>query len=177
MVGRRFSVATAVAGFLVVVAAIVSAQTERKAATLDDLLGEMQGLRADLGRTAHATMRMQLLIARLSLQEQRIAVLANQRADVSARLAAAVRERVEIETRVKNLQNAIPGASLQQREEIEGALKGESQLLSQRLEAERQLGLQETDLTGMIESERGRWQDFNVRLDELERSLPAGTAR
>ena len=177
MVGRRLSVAIAVAGFLVVVAAIVSAQTERKAATLDDLLGEIQGLRADLGRTAHATMRMQLLIARLSLQEQRIAVLANQRADVSARLAAAVRERVEVETRVKNHQDAIPRANLQMREEIESALKGDSQVLSQRLEAERQLRLQETDLTGMIESERGRWQDFNVRLDELERSLPAGTAR
>ena len=177
MVGRRFFVATAVAGFLVGVAAFVSAQAERKAATLDDLLAEMQGLRADLGRTSNATIRMQLLIARLSLQEQRIAVLSNQRADVSARLAAAVRERVEVETRVKNLQNAIPGANLQMREEIESALKSESQLLSQRLEAERQLGLQETDLTGMIESERGRWQDFNVRLDELERSLPAGTAR
>jgi len=137
----------------------------------------MQGLRADLGRTAHASMRMQLLTARLSLQEQRIAVLSNQRADISARLAAAVGERVEVEARVKGLQNAIPGANPQMREEIEGALKGESQRLSQRLEAERQLGLQETDLTGMIESERGRWQDFNARLVELERSLPAGAPR
>ena len=177
MVGRRFFLATGVVGFLMVVAAMVSAQAERKAATLDDLVAEMQGLRADLGQTSHATMRMQLLIARLSLQEQRIVVLSNQRADVSARLAAAVRERVEIETRVKNHQYAIPRANPQMREEIESALKSDSQLLSQRLEAERQLRLQETDLTGMIESERGRWQDFNVRLDELERSLPAGTAR
>jgi hypothetical protein len=50
-------------------------------------------------------------------------------------------------------------------------------LLSQRLEAERQLRVQESELTGMIELEQGRWQEYNVRLDELERSLPALTPR
>jgi len=37
--------------------------------------------------------------------------------------------------------------------------------------------LQEADLTGAIASEQGRWQDFNARLDELDRSLTPGTPR
>jgi chromosome segregation ATPase len=122
-------------------------------------------------------MRMQLLTARLSLQEQRIAVLANQRADLLVRLAPAVRERVEMETRVKNIQDGMSGSSPQMREETESALKAETERLSQRLEAEQQLRRQETDLAGMIELERGRWQEFNGRLDELERSLSTGRPR
>jgi hypothetical protein len=120
---------------------------------------------------------MQVLTARLTLQEQRIAVLSNQRADLLTRLAAAERERVEVETRVKGLKDSRQEAPPQMHEEIEGALKTETTRLSQRLQVEQQLRLQETDLTGLIASEQGRWQEFNGRLDELERSLSAATPR
>jgi hypothetical protein len=33
------------------------------------------------------------------------------------------------------------------------------------------LRAQESELSAQIASEQGRWQDFNSRLDELERSL------
>ena len=177
MDGRRFSSAAALAVCLTLIAVAVSAQGERRVATLDDLLTEMRGLRADLAQTASASMRMQLLTARLTLQEQRIAVLSNQRADLLARLAAAERERVEVETRVKGLQDSRQEASPQMREESESALKAETTRLSQRLQVEQQLRLQETDLAGLIASEQGRWQEFNGRLDELERSLSVGTPR
>lgn len=159
------------------IAVVVSAQAERRPATLDDLLTEMRGLRADLKETATVTTRAQLLAARLTLQEQRIAVLSNQRAELLARLAAAERERVEIQTRVKGLQDSRQEAPPQMREEIEGALKAETTRLSQRVQFEQQLRLQDTDLTGLIASEQGRWQEFNGRLDELERSLSARTPR
>ena len=180
MVGHRFPRRLMLPGVLVVIAvvisAIVSAQAQRNPATIDDLLAEIRGLRADLSQTAGATMRMQLLTARLSLQEQRITVLANQRADISTRLAAAVRERSEVEARVKNLQNETPGPG-HPKEELEGVLKSETTTLSQRREAERQLRAQETELTGLIATEQGRWTDFNGRLDELERSLPTAGPR
>ena len=185
MVGQRFPrrlvlsdvlLAVSAVVIAVVISVVVSAQAQRTPATIDDLLTEMRGLRADLSQTAGATMRMQLLTARLSLQEQRITVLANQRADVSTRLAAAVRERSEVEARVKNFQNAVPGAGVR-REELEGVLRAETTTLSLRREAERQLRAQETELTGLIEAEQGRWTDFNGRLDELERSLPTAGAR
>jgi len=74
--------AAAVAG-----AAVVSGQSPRGAATLDDVVTEIRALRADLKQSTRAGTEMQLLTARLSLQEQRIAVLSNQRNDVSSRLA------------------------------------------------------------------------------------------
>jgi chromosome segregation ATPase len=178
MIGRRLLVALSVTAIgLMTIAAVVSAQTERKTATLDDLVAEMRGLRADLNQTAGATMRMQLLTARLTLQEQRIAVLSNQRADLLTRLAAAVRERSEIEARVKHLQEEIQDVPSQMHDQVAAMLKSESLTLSQHLRAEQDLRLQETDLTATITSEQGRWQDFNARLDDLDRSLTQGRSR
>jgi hypothetical protein len=34
------------------------------------------------------------------------------------------------------------------------------------------LRAQETELTRLVESEENRWEAFNSRLDEIERSLP-----
>jgi chromosome segregation ATPase len=177
MVNRRFLSAAAVAGLLIAVAGGVAAQPERRGATLDDLLTEMRGLREDLRQTTGASMRMQLLTARLSLQEQRLAVLSNQRAEILTRLAGAVRERVEIQTRMKNIQGAMQDTSPQMRAQVEGALKADASRLSERLQAEEQLRAQETDINAMIASEQGRWQDFNGRLDDLERSLLPGAPR
>ena len=178
MPNHRF-VTTAVAAVSIAIVAViaVSAQPERKSATLDDLLMEMRGIRADLAQTASASMRMQLLTARLTLQEQRIAVLSNQHADLLGRLAAAQRERVEVETRVKELRDSRQESPPQMREELESALKAETTRLAQRLQVEQQLRSQDTDLTGLIATEQGRWQEFNARLDELEKSLSAVTPR
>jgi hypothetical protein len=63
------------------------------------------------------------------------------------------------------------------REELESALKAETTRLAQRLQVEQQLRSQDTDLTGLIATEQGRWQEFNARLDELEKSLSALTPR
>jgi hypothetical protein len=57
------------------------------------------------------------------------------------------------------------------RAEVEAALKGDAQRLSESAKAEQQLRVQQTDLDAMIASEQGRWQDFNARLDVLESSL------
>jgi chromosome segregation ATPase len=122
-------------------------------------------------------MRVQLLTARLTLQEQRIAVLSNQRAAVVAQLAVAVRERVELETRVKSLQSSMQEANPEMRGELAGALKAEAPRLTQRLQAEQDLRLQEADLNALIASEQGRWQDFNARLDDLEKSITPAPPR
>lgn len=177
MVRRHVFSAASVTLCLMAIGVAVSAQAERKTATLDDLLTEMQGLRADLAQNASTSMRMQLLTARLTLQEQRIAVLSNQRAELLARVAAAERDRVEVETRVKGLRDDSQRASAQMREEVEGALKAETTTLSQRVQFEQQLRSQETDLSALIASEQARWQDFNGRLDDLERSLSSAKTR
>jgi hypothetical protein len=49
--------------------------------------------------------------------------------------------------------------------------------LAQHQRREQQLRAQEAELSGLIAAEQGRWQEFNARLDDLERSLPTTTPR
>src|SRR5262249_45985123 len=159
-------------GLLVAAAVAASGQSQRPPATLDDLLGEIRGLRADLRQTTRASAQMQLLTARLQLQEQRIAVLANHRADITARLAVETPLRADAERRVRafdeekpaNESVGIPGAELAA---MEKQFKAE---YAQHRDAEQQLRTQESELSAQIAAEQNRWQEFNNRLDELERS-------
>src|SRR5207248_485407 len=109
------------AGVLIAVgAAIASGEAQRSPATLDDVVNEIRGLRADLKKSTAATTQVQLLTVRLQLQEQRLAVLSNQRNDVSARMAIETRLRQDAEARVKTFEEntdrnallAIPRAEL-----------------------------------------------------------------
>jgi chromosome segregation ATPase len=152
---------------------VVSGQSQRSAATLDDVVSEIRGLRADLRKSTAATTQVQLLTVRLQLQEQRLAVLSNQRNDVLARLAVETQLRADKESQVqrfnelktRNEDLGVPRA------EIEGAATAAGRELTQHRDAEQQLRGQESQLSTEIANEQNRWQDFNNRLDELERSL------
>jgi chromosome segregation ATPase len=160
-------------GLLVAGAVAASGQSQRQPSTLDDVVAEIRALRADLRSNAAATARTQLLTARLQLQEQRITVLANQRADVTARLAVESRLREDAAQRVQTFDeskntNESLGIS---RAELEGTERHFKSEYAQHLKAEQQLRAQESDFSAQIAAEQNRWQDFNDRLDELERSL------
>ena len=161
------------AGVFALGAAVASGQGQRGPASLDDVVSEIRGLRADLKKSTAATTQVQLLTVRLQLQEQRLAVLSNQRNDVLARLAAESRQRAEVENRVRGFEesrtrNEQVGIS---RAELEGAENAEKQQLAIHRDAELQLRTQESQLSTEIANEQNRWQDFNNRLDELEKSL------
>jgi hypothetical protein len=154
-------------------AAAAYGQAQRQPATLDDLLVEIRALRAELRQTTRATAQMQLLTARVQLQEQRLAVLSNQRNDVSTRLALATRLRSEAERQNQVFEenkdrNQEIGIS---RQELEAQQRFFKANFDQQRDAERQLRVQDSQLAAEIADEQNRWQDFNSRLDELERSL------
>ena len=69
------------------------AQTAPSRATLDEVLAELRALRAELIEVAHASLRAQLLVARLALQEQRITTVSKELADVHEKLQANDRQR------------------------------------------------------------------------------------
>src|SRR5918994_1682893 len=66
-----------------------------------ELLAEMKGLRADLRQLLDASIRAQLLVARLQLQEQRITSLARQLTDVQQQLQNNERARGALEPQLK----------------------------------------------------------------------------
>ena len=180
---QHLSSTSVIAGLLVLgLVPGLSGQSGRTAQPPDfaDLLAEVKALRADVNQAASASLRAQLLVARLSLQEQRITTLGRQLIDVQAQLMAATRERTELESQVKRFNEAAADGSVpaEERKAIEQHARDlKASQLPQRLLAEQQLRTQESDLAGAIAGEQSRWTDFNARLDELERSLPRATPR
>ena len=100
----RAKVVVLVGVLIAVGVAIASGQAQRSPATLDEVVNEIRGLRADLKMSTAATTQVQLLTVRLQLQEQRLAVLSNQRNDVMARLAIETQLRADKEAQVQRFE-------------------------------------------------------------------------
>jgi hypothetical protein len=151
----------------------MSGQAQRPAAGLDEVVNELRALRADLRLTTRASTQMQLLTARLALQEQRLAVLSNQRQIVVTKLTEERRVRAEFDAKVaqmeevaaRNLPAELP------RDQFEYMLNDLKRQAASHRDAEQQLRAEESQLSTEIANEQSRWTDFNNRLDELERSL------
>ena len=137
------------------------------------LTAEIRALRTDLSQFANASVRSQLLVTRIQLQEQRLMHLDRQRADVAAKLGEAEKAHTMLAAQVKQFES--PGAQVpaEQRRDMEGMvgmLRGQLQA-AQTTQAT--LKAEHDSLLNALSTEQSRWSDFNSRLDELERSLPA----
>ena len=141
----------------------------------DALLAEVRALRAEINQVASAGIRTQLLVARLQLQEQRVYTVARQLVDARNALAS-VRVRITGEqARVRQLEDAASHATGQSRLSIQQAIVEAGTQIEQQQKQELQLQAQESDLVRDVNDAQARWTDFNACLDELDRSLPAGT--
>jgi uncharacterized coiled-coil protein SlyX len=176
---RSLAVALLLVGLVARVAAQAPAGSAAKPteAAPDALLQEVRALRDDIQRYAGATIRVQLLLARLQLQEQRINSMGAQVAEVRNQIAGNARQQAEMADKVKRytslLDNPAAGFPPEQQKDIQNSIPVWRVDL-QRFQAEGQrLAAQEADLSSQISTEQARWMDFNTRLDELEKSLPA----
>jgi hypothetical protein len=152
-------------------------------ATLDDLLAELRGLRADMAQSANATIKTQLLVARLQVEEQRINGIAKQIVDVQAQLAPVRESLAKLESDSKRFEDIVKGRTTpdglsdSEKAPFLAAVAQQFQGIQASLESqrnrERELAAQGDALSNQFASEQARWTDFNDRLDQLERSLPA----
>jgi len=165
---------SALAGMIVLVGVSATGQV-RSPATLDDVLAEIKGLRADLLQASSVGVRVQALTARLTLQEQRIANMSRQFVAQQTSLDEAAEKRRSADERLKSFETAVSSSALPQAQEAE--LR--SMIPRQRDEAarlaadEQRLRSELITLSNQIVTEQGLWTTFSSRLDELERSLPA----
>jgi len=158
---------------VVLVGAAVSGRAQRQPASLDDVVSELRALRAELRQTTGGSTRMQVLVARLAAQEQRIGILVNQRASLTPRLIEVGRQRADVEYQVKRLEDMnsrhipseVPPADL------EPTLANARSTLARIRDIERDLRAQDEQLASQIAAEQNRWSDFNGRLAALEREL------
>jgi valyl-tRNA synthetase len=160
------------------VAGVLSAQTARSAqpsasSSNDELLAEVRALRAELNLAAGASIRAQVLVARLQSQEQRINVASGQLLEVRRLLTVEETTQLGQATELKRLQDVSGGsATPDEKKNAEGlAAQLEPQLAQSQKEAQR-LRQQEAEISSQLAADQGRWIDFNSRLDELERQLP-----
>jgi predicted nucleic acid-binding Zn-ribbon protein len=140
-------------------------QAQRPAATLDDLVTEVRAMRVEINRAASASIRTQLLTARMTLQELRLSTAAQQLSNVRQQIA---------ESRIRLAPST---------DQIKPAMETNSQILAplrhsvqQEQRRTQELRNEEAELMRLVESEESRWVDFNARLDEMEQALAQGRA-
>jgi chromosome segregation ATPase len=136
------------------------------------LLQEVHGLRLAMEHSAAVAPRVQLTLARLNIEEQRIAQLAAQldraRQEVT-NIGLAVRATTDrLEALEKELQAT---ADDKKRRELEDGMAGLKSGLKTQSAAEDAARARENDAIQALSTEQNRWIELNARLDELERSL------
>jgi hypothetical protein len=136
------------------------------------LVAEVRALRTELSQVASASVRSQLLVTRIQLQEQRLMHLDRQRAEVAVKLGEAEKMRTMFAAQLKTFEN--PGSQIpaEERRHMEDALGGLKAQLQAVQANEATLRAEQDTLLNAMATEQSRWNDFNSRLDELERALP-----
>ena len=162
-------------------AGVISAQSGSApavpASSSDALLVEINALRADLNQRLDASIRAQLLVARLQVQEQRISTLSRQLADVQQQQQDNEQARGPIETQLKAFEEARTNSAEADKQGAEfflGTLRSQVEMMTKNDE---ELKRQHLYLSGLIAEEQSRWTAFNARLEELEQLLTARPVR
>jgi predicted nucleic acid-binding Zn-ribbon protein len=163
-------------GVGVALGAAVPGQSQTAApSTLDALLAEVRGLRGEVHQAAGASIRTQLLVARLSLQEQRINGVAKQLTDVQTQRAAIEGPTAQFDQRFNKLEELLrsPSTPPDQRHQMEQEFESMKLVRTDMRQRLQRLVNQETAFSSQLATEQSRWVEFNDRLDQIEREIAA----
>jgi len=166
---RELRITAVILTFAVLGAAALFAQAAPQGPA-DPVVAEIRALRADLNQRLEATMRMQLLVARLQLQEQRTSTVVNQLRDVESRLREndTARQQAEAALKMLGMEN-LTEAEKKDHPFFKMFSGGTGKLDS----TEAELKQQQNELMRQLSAEQARWSAFNAQLDQLEKLFPA----
>ena len=139
-------------------------------ATLDDLLEELRAFRSELRDSSATSLRAQLLLARLQLQEQRVNTIWRQLSEVEDKLQATEKEGAAPEHILK-LMGVQPGTDppAQMAPVIE--MFKTQMAASER--ANTDLKQRQAELLQLMTNEQSRWTTLNAEIEALEKALTA----
>jgi hypothetical protein len=166
--------AVGLAGMLAIAGGVLFAQGTRvpgDGTGQEALLVEVRALRAELHEVTQASIRKQLLVARLQLQEQRVVAAARQLEDAQHALTSVRTEIARERIRFRQLEDAASRASGQHRLALQEAIRESGAQIEQRQEQALQLQTHEAELTREVGEAQARWAEFSGRLDDVERAL------
>ena len=140
---------------------------------LKELLVEVRGLRLAMERAATVGARIQLLVARVQMQEQRIAELSRRAVTVReelSRIDAGVAQQAMM---IKQVERSVSSGqhTPEEQREMESMMEMHKQQIAITDKRRQQLMAEDASLAQQIAADQGRWSDVNGQLDELERSL------
>jgi hypothetical protein len=149
-----------------------SAQAPAASDPLTALLAEVHALRMTMEQQAAVGPRMQLTLARLTIEEQRVSHLSsdltNVRSQLAGQEAAVQRTTAEAADLERQLQMETEPA---RRREMEAGLRNAQLQIRQFATEQQQLQIRENEAAQALAAEQARWTDLNTRLDEIERML------
>jgi hypothetical protein len=149
-----------------------ASQAEQAPETIVALLGEVHALRVAMEQSAIVAPRVQLTLARLNIEEQRIAQLSAQLEQVRRELTAATLESQKLAEQVPEVERILQTTSDEKvRKSYEYEQNSLKRNLAVQARLEQQLRTRENEAAQALNTEQARWMDLNGRLDELERLL------
>jgi chromosome segregation ATPase len=172
---RSFAVLVLVGG-VVALATTYSVKASPQAGQPPDpitaLLAEVHGLRLAMEQSASVAPRVQLTLARLNIEEQRISQLSGQLDQVRRELSATSMGMQKLTDQLPELEKGFLTATddkIRKAYELEQA--GVKRQLSTQSRLVQELRTRENEAAQALSTEQSRWMDINARLDELERLL------
>jgi hypothetical protein len=140
---------------------------------LRELLVEVRGLRAVMERAATVGARIQLLVARVQMQEQRIAEASRRAITIRDQISSIEMQSAQLGAMVKQFEGAAAAnrASPDEQREFESMIEMQKQQFAASEKRKQELIAEEALLSQQIALDQSRWSDVNNQLDELERSL------
>jgi len=139
-----------------------------RAATLDDLLEELRAFRSELRDSSATSLRGQLLLARLQLQEQRVNTIWRQLSEVEDRLQVTQKEGAAPEHILKLL-GVEPGSNPPaQMAPVIDMFKTQ---MAAAEKANTDLKQRQAELTQLMTNEQSRWTTLNAEIEALEKAL------
>lgn len=174
--GLRPGLATVIGGVVVALAVTFTVTaapqpTAQAPEPLTALLTEVHALRVAMEQAATIAPRVQLTLARVNAEEQRIALLAGQLDQVRRELSAASLEGQKLADRMPAIEKGLTAADPQTRKSYEYEQENVKRQVAAQARLEQRLRERENEAAQALSTEQARWVDLNARLDELERLL------
>lgn len=155
---------------LLAITTSLSGQSPAPSPPQDAVVAEIRALRADLNEQLEASIRAQMVVARLSLQEQRTNTVFRQLQDVRDKLHANETMRVQLEASLKMFGGDKAGDK-KEKDAMALVIEPLKAQVEAATKAHAELSLQLSDLANQLANEQARWNGFNRLLDDLEASL------
>jgi len=171
---RKKSLAVALIAILAVAVTVSVTGQQRpapsRAATLDDLLEELRAFRSELRDSSATSLRGQLLLARLQLQEQRVNTIWRQLSEVEEKLQATEKEGAAPE-QVLKLMGVAPGTDPPAH--LAPVIEMFKTQMAASEKANTDLKQRQAELTQLMTNEQSRWTTLNAEIEALEKALTA----